>query len=146
MHSLYRLMSGLAYLVIIPMWIVAGRVVLLLFGEAYMDAVPMLRWLLITVLFVNLGLARTAFLTTMNWTRLHMVSSVLGALINVILNLILIPVYGGMGAVFASVVAYWVQVHGACFLFPALRGTGVSMLRAMILMPASAGKAPMEGK
>ena len=146
MHSLYRLMSGLAYLVIIPMWIVADRVVLLLFGEAYMDAVPMLRWLLITVLFVNLGLARTAFLTTMNWTRLHMVSSVLGALINVILNLILIPVYGGMGAVFASVVAYWVQVHGACFLFPVLRGTGVSMLRAMLLMPASAGEAPMEGK
>ncbi|MDT8395064.1 MAG: flippase [bacterium] len=139
MHSFYRLMSGLAYMIIVPMWLLADRLVLLLFGEAYVEAVPMLRWLLITVLFVNLGLARTAFLTTMNWTRLHMASSVLGALINVALNLILIPVYGGMGAVTASLIAYWVQVHGACFLFPALRGTGLSMLRAMVLMPASFG-------
>ncbi len=137
MHNFYRLMAVLAYVVIVPMWLLADHLVLLLFGEAYAGAVPMLRWLLITVLFVNLGLARTAFLTTMNWTRFHMVTSVLGALINVALNLILIPVYGGMGAVIASLVAYWVQVHGTCFLFPALRGTGVSMLRAMVLMPMS---------
>lgn len=137
MHNFYRLMAVLAYVVIVPMWLLADRVVLLLFGEVYVEAVPMLRWLLITVLFVNLGLARTAFLTTMNWTRFHMVTSVFGALINIALNLILIPIYGGMGAVVASLVAYWVQVHGTCFLFPALRGTGMSMLKAMLLMPIS---------
>jgi O-antigen/teichoic acid export membrane protein len=138
MYSFYRLMAGLAYVVIIPMWLLADRFVLILFGEPYVEAVPMLRWLLVTVLFVNLGMARTAFLTTMNWTRFHMVSSVFGALLNVGLNLILIPVYGGMGAVIASLVAYWVQVQGACFLSPALRGTGISMLRAMVLMPSFA--------
>jgi len=137
MYNYYRLMSALAYMAIIPMWLLSGPLVLLLFGESYAGAIPMARWLLITVLFVNLGLARTVFLTTMNWTRLHMASSVLGALINVVLNFILIPVYGGMGAVIASLIAYWVQVHGSCFLFPALRGTGMSMLKAMVLIPAS---------
>jgi O-antigen/teichoic acid export membrane protein len=145
MYSFYRLMAGLAYVVIIPMWLFAGRIVHLLFGEPYMEAVPMLRWLMITVLFVNLGLARTAFLTTMNWTRFHMASSVFGALINVGLNLILIPKYGGMGAVIASLIAYWVQVHGACFLFPALWGTGVNMFKAMVLIPPSAGVSGGEG-
>jgi O-antigen/teichoic acid export membrane protein len=91
----------------------------------------MLAVLIWSILFTNLGMARSTFLTTMNWTRIHFLTVGLGCAINVILNYILIPRYGGMGAVIASCVAYWFAAHGACFLYKPLHETGFMLTKAI---------------
>ena len=83
-------------------------------------------------LFTSLGVARTTFLTAVGWTRTHLFTVALGAAVNVVLNWFFIPRWGGMGAALASLVAYWLASHGACFLYPPLRPTGRMITRAIL--------------
>jgi O-antigen/teichoic acid export membrane protein len=131
LQKLYNLMALLAYMVAIPATFFAGPIVELLYGSAYVKAGPMLALLVWAGLFTNLGIARSSFLTTMNWTKVHFVTVFLGCLVNVALNLVLIPCYGGMGAVIASCVAYWFAAHGACFVYRPLFRTGIMLTRAI---------------
>ncbi|HBG05762.1 MAG: O-unit flippase [Geobacteraceae bacterium GWC2_58_44] len=128
----YNLMSFLGWVVAVPVTLVANWAVLRLFGPSYSMAGPMLTGLIWGGLFINLSIARSSFLTIMNWTRLHFITDLLGCLLNVALNLFLIPRYGGMGAVIASLISYWFVAHGSCFLFKPLLRTGTMLTRAML--------------
>jgi O-antigen/teichoic acid export membrane protein len=131
LQKLYNFMAFIAYVIVIPVTILAGWVIKTLYGAAYAKAGPMLAVLIWSILFTNLGMARSTFLTTMNWTRIHFLTVGLGCVINVLLNYILIPAYGGMGAVIASCVAYWFAAHGACFVYKPLHKTGFMLTRAI---------------
>ena len=132
LQKLYNLMALMAYVVALPITFMAGWLVTILFGAAYVRAGPMLAGLIWAGMFVNLGIARSCFLTTMNWTRIHFMTVSIGCIINVALNYLLIPIYGGMGAVVASCVAYWFAAHGACFIYKPLFKTGYMLTRAMV--------------
>lgn len=136
LQELYNAMALLAYAVAIPATLVAGPVVRLLFGRGYERAAPMLVALVWSGLFTNLGIARSAFLMTMNWTRTHLFTVALGGAVNIGLNLFLIPRWGGMGAAIASLVAYWLAAHGVCFLYPPLFRTGRMLTRAILFPKA----------
>jgi O-antigen/teichoic acid export membrane protein len=56
----------------------------------------------------------------------------LGCLLNIGLNLLLIPEHGGMGAVVASLISYWFAAHGSCFLFRPLFRTGIMLTKAIL--------------
>ena len=132
LQKYFNLMALAAYAVAIPVLLFADRLVLMLFGEAYRGAGPILAVLICANLFIYLDSARSAFFNVMNWYKLYLVTLSLGALINVLLNLYLIPRYGGMGAAVASCVAYWFAVHGACFLYRPLHRVGFMLTRAML--------------
>jgi O-antigen/teichoic acid export membrane protein len=134
LQKLYNFMAFLAYAVAIPVTFMAGWAVELLFGHAYGRAGSMLAVLIWAGMFTNLGVARSTFLMSMNWTKVHFMTVFMGAIVNVLLNYILIPRYGGMGAVIASCVAYWVAAHGSCYLYKPLFRTG-NMLTKAILYP-----------
>lgn len=132
LQKYYNLMAFLGYAVALPVSLIANWIVPLLFGTAYANAGPMLTGLIWAGLFMNLTIARSSYLTVMNWTHLHLVTDLLGCALNITLNLILIPRFGGMGAVIASLVAYWAVAHGACFLFKPLFKTGSMLTKAML--------------
>jgi len=132
LQQLYNLMVFLGYAVAVPVTFLAGWLIPLLFGAGYARSAPMLIGLVWTGVFINLMIARSSYLTTMNWTRLHFVIDFLGCVLNVTLNFILIPRYGGMGAVAASFISYWFTVHGLCFAFKPLLRTGTMMTRALL--------------
>lgn len=132
LQKLYNLMALMAYLVALPITLMSGWLVTILFGAAYARAGPMLSVLVWAGLFTNLGVARSSFLTTMNWTRIHFMTVSLGCIVNIVLNYLLIPLYGGMGAVAASCVAYWFAAHGACFIYKPLHKTGYMLTKAML--------------
>lgn len=132
LQQYYNLMALLAYAVAVPVMLLAGWLVPLLFGSAYVAAAPVLAILIWANLFIYLENARSAFCNVMNWYRLHLVTVVLGAGVNVGLNLVLIPRYGATGAAVASCLSYWFAAHGSCFLFPPLHRTGRMMTRAIL--------------
>jgi len=132
LQQLYNLMAFLAYAIAIPVALLSNWLVGALFGADYIRAGTMLVILIWANIFTSLEIARSAFLSSMNWTRLYFVTVLLGALINVGLNYALIPLYGGHGAVIASLVAYWFAAHGSCFLFRPLHETGRMLTRAML--------------
>jgi O-antigen/teichoic acid export membrane protein len=132
LQKLYNAMSFLAYAIAIPTTIVGGWVMVFLFGEEYAGATPMLIIMVWSLLFTNLGVARSAFLMSKNWTKVHTFTVFLGAIANILLNLWLLPQYGGVGAAIATLVAYWLAAHGSCFLYPPLVRTGRMLTRAMV--------------
>ncbi|MFZ4857333.1 MAG: flippase [Desulfuromonadaceae bacterium] len=131
LQQYFNLMAFLGYVVAIPVTLIAGWVVTFLYGTAYSSAGPMLIGLIWAGLFINLTIARSSFLMTMNWTRLHFITDLMGLLVNVTLNFLLIPRFGGVGAVIASLIAYWFVAHGSCFLFRPLFSTGAMLTRAL---------------
>lgn len=133
LQRFYQVMAFAGYAVAIPMTFVAGWGVPLLFGDAYARAGAMLIGLAWASLFINLGYARSYYLTAMNWTRLHFITDLLGCIVNISLNLVLVPRYGGMGAVAASAASYWFTAHGSCFLFRPLIPTGAMLTRALCM-------------
>lgn len=130
--KLYRVMALVSYAVAIPTTLLAGPVIHLAFGDAYARSVPILQVLVWSFLWTSLGVARSQFLTAMNWAKIHLVTVTLGAATNIALNLLLIPRYGALGAAYATFVAYWLAAHGSCFLIAPLRRTGVLLTRAMV--------------
>jgi O-antigen/teichoic acid export membrane protein len=132
LQQYYNLMALLAYVVALPVTLLAGWLVPLMFGAAYGKAGPMLVGLVWAGLFYNLMAARSYYLIVMNWTRLHFITDFLGCVLNIALNLLLIPRYGGMGAVVASIISYWFVAHGSCFVFKPLYKTGAMLTRAML--------------
>jgi len=132
LQKLYNFMAFIAYCIAIPVMFLAGWVINTLYGPAYGKAGAMLAVLIWSILFTNLGIARSTFLTAMNWTKVHFLTVGFGSVINIILNYLLIPRYGGFGAVIASCVAYWVAAHGSCFIYIPLHKTGHMLAKAMI--------------
>jgi O-antigen/teichoic acid export membrane protein len=133
LQRLYNLMAFMGYAVAVPMTICSGFIINLLFGEAYSAAGPMLAVLVWAGLFANLTVARNAYLLAMNWSRVLFFVVSLGALVNVALNLVLIPRFGGMGAVIASCVSYWVAAHGSCYFYRPLHRTANMIARSLLL-------------
>ena len=103
----------------------------LVLGEEYRQSTAMVWVLALGLPFIGLGVARSALLTIEGWLWTAPVTTVLGAVVNVALNLVLIPRWGGMGAAAASVFSYWLAAHGACYLLPWLRPVGRRMGRAL---------------
>lgn len=132
LQKLYNLMALISYAVAIPVTFLSGWIVTALFGAAYAKSGPLLAMLIWAGLFTNLGAARSVFLISMNWTKVYLVSMSLGCILNLALNYLLIPIYGAMGAVVASLISYWFAVHGSCFIFKPLRRTGHMLTKAML--------------
>lgn len=132
LRRLYALVVAIGYAGALLATLVARPLVDLLLGPDFAEAAPQLIVLAWAGVFVGLGLARSSFLTAENYTRQHLASVAAGCAANVGLNWLLIPPLGGLGAALASLVAYWLAVHGACFLIPALRPTGRALTRALL--------------
>ncbi|BCS54867.1 flippase [Geobacter sp. SVR] len=132
LQKLYNLMAFIGYAIAIPTTLLAGFVVTLLYGKAYAAAAPMLILLVWSDVFAILAVARNAYLLAMNWSRVLFWMVLIGAVSNVLLNMVLIPRYGGIGAAAASLISYWIAGHGACYLHKPLRRTSNMMTRALM--------------
>jgi O-antigen/teichoic acid export membrane protein len=132
LQHFYNLMTLLAYAVALGGTVTAAWLIPLLFGEAFAPAVPMFVGLVWAGVFISLMMARSYFLTAMNWTRLHFVLDLLGCIANISLNFLLIPRYGAMGAVIASLISYFFVTYLLCFAFKPLYRTGAMMTKALL--------------
>jgi len=131
-QKLYNLLAFVGYAIAIPTTLLAGFVVHLLYGDAYAATAPMLIFLIWSDLFVNLGLARNSYLLAQGGSWSLFFTALSGALVNVLLNLLLIPRYGGTGAAVATCISYWVAAHGACFFYAPLRKPANMISRALL--------------
>ena len=102
----YDAMVGSSYLVVIPLVLLATPLVLLMFGTEYAQSAPILMVHAWALIFVSIGLARSRWLVAENLVRFSLFATSLGAIINLAANYLLIPKYAGLGAAWATVIAY----------------------------------------
>ncbi|WP_342071494.1 flippase [Yoonia algicola] len=130
LKKLYELMVVLSLAVAIPFTFLASPVIILLFGGAYAGAGAVLAIHIWASVFVSLGVASNHWFLAENRPMLNLQRTVLGAAINIILNLWFIPLYGMVGAAIATVFSQ----ATAAWLYDALQPA----TRAMFLMKMAA--------
>lgn len=104
-RATFRLMVGLAYAVAIPTTFIATWLITLLYGADYTEAGPILAIHIWAGVPVALGVATGPWLIAEGRTDLSLQRTVFGAVVNMILNFLLIPTYAGLGAAIATLVA-----------------------------------------
>ncbi len=131
LRTICDLLALYSYVVVAGVWILAPALIHVLFGPAYSSSVPILRVHVVALLFVALGVIYTRWLTVEERTTLVMVSTCIGAVLNIALNLALIPAFGPLGAAWATVIAYAAATFAVPVLIPELRPVRRVLFRAL---------------
>lgn len=127
MHYEYRLQNyfdlnaGLAYLVCVPISVASPWIVAILFGSDYTAAAPILAIHAWSSLFVFMGGARGRYLVAEKLFKISMYCTISGAIVNLILNFLLIPYAGGVGAAISTLVSYAIAGFFSSFFIPGTR-------------------------
>lgn len=76
------------------------------FGEDFSACAPIIILLSITVFFISwANVVRTQFLIPNHYDKIYIFSTIIGAIVNLVLNLIFIPKYQAMGAAIGTIAA-----------------------------------------
>lgn len=127
---LYAIITYFSLFQSVAIALFARPMVYLLYGAAYEPAISVLRLLIWYTAFSYIGSARTIWILAEGKHRLLWKINLCGALVNIFLNGLLIPVYGIEGAAFASLVTQMFTNVGIGFIMPALLENNRLLLRA----------------
>ncbi len=95
--------------------LLAKPIIYFLYGQAYSQAIAVLSVHVLGVMLVYLISASTYALVAEGLQKYHVYRTVLGCIVNVLLNLVLIPRFGMLGAVYSMLCAYCVAVFSILF-------------------------------
>jgi PST family polysaccharide transporter len=128
----FDLSAMLAYALVIPTSLLSHHIISLLYGDAYRGAETIFTILIWGCLFVFLGTAREQFLISEGMMRFIMIATSIGAISNILLNILLIPIYSGVGAAIATLVAEFITVFLCSFFMNRFRNIGVMLCKSII--------------
>jgi PST family polysaccharide transporter len=89
----------------VPIALLSRPIILVIFGPEFALSAPILSVHIWASLFVFMGVAIGPWFIAEGLTKLSFRRTLMGALINVVLNLVFIPMYGGVGAAVATVIS-----------------------------------------
>ena len=121
-QKLYDLMVWGSVAIALPTTLLADWVILILYGKDFQEAADVLRIYIWAGVFVSLGVASSKWLVTENLQRYLFYRTALGAVLNISCNLWLIPIYGIRGAVFATLISYFIVAYASLGFFKKTRG------------------------
>ena len=98
LQRLFYLMTGLAYVIAVPMTFLSSRLMSALYGEEFAAAGPVLAIHIWGAPFMFLGVARGYWAVNEGLTKFVFATTILGTITNVALNFLLIRTYGPIGA------------------------------------------------
>ena len=116
-QRLYNLMVWIAIAIAVPVTFLSDVIIDLLYGGQYNQAGGVLLIHIWSGIFVFLGVANSKWLLTENLTKISMYNAAIGAIINVILNIILIKRIGIVGAAWASLASYSFSAYFLLFFW-----------------------------
>ena len=101
--QLLRLLNYISLVISIPMTFLSKDIVLIMFGNEYAAAGSILAVHIWASVFVSMGLATSPWFIAEGLNHVSLGKTVFGAILNIVLNFLLIPQYGGIGAAFATI-------------------------------------------
>lgn len=132
LQQVFDVLFLIAFFLALGFSLVAEPVITIVFGQKYVDAAPILAIHVWTGLFVFMRAAFRNWILIENLLVFSLVTHGLGALVNVVLNFLLIPVYAGYGAALATLVSYAVSSYFALMVSKRSRPVFWMMTKAMV--------------
>lgn len=130
--NLYRISFILFIITAASLVIISNYVILIFFGKEYLPAVALLSIYSIRLFFTYMGVARSTYILVENIFKYSLFSMAMGAIINVILNYLLIPIYGTTGAVIATILSFSITVFVIDAFYSKTKRNFVLMMIAII--------------
>lgn len=132
-QKLNDLLFSLALLVALVVSVTAGWLLPAMFGKAYAESVPVLMVHIWAAILVFMRALLSKWLIVEGLLRLSLLTQVCGAVANVGLNYYLIPLYGPLGAAYATVISYTVAGYGVLFFHRDLWPMAMVVTRSICL-------------
>lgn len=131
--QLYSAIIWMSVFVAGTICIFAPLIIKILYGQEYMGSVSSLRIAIWFEVFAMIGTTRGIWILCENKNKYVKYYLTIGAIVNLVLNAILIPVWGINGAAFATLVTQFVTSIIAPMLFKATREHTIIVMNAFIL-------------
>jgi PST family polysaccharide transporter len=132
--QLIRILVLISLLISVPMSLMSGKLITILFGNGYAEAGKILAIHIWASLFVFMGVATSPWFIAEGLTEFSFHRTLIGAVVNVVLNFLLIPSYGGIGAAIATVIAYAIAAFLANGLNSKTHRIFIIQLKSLILL------------
>ncbi len=133
LQQYYDLMTLLAYCVIIFFIPISKFLIPSVYGAAYEPAVAILCIHILACPFRFIEIAQSTWLTSEGLQRFNFYASALGAISNILLNLLLIPQFSGVGAAIATLISYAGASYFFYLIFPQTRQNAFLTTKALFL-------------
>jgi PST family polysaccharide transporter len=134
LFRLYLLMVRMSLVIAVPLAVVSPLLIELLFGSDFSESADVLRVHVWVAIAVFLGVASSQYLTNEGLQKLSLYRTLIGLVINILLNLFLIPAYGAVGAAIATLVSYFIATFS---IIISRQGAGQGFLMLRALNPAA---------
>ncbi|MBP9669846.1 flippase [Candidatus Woesebacteria bacterium] len=131
LQNYYSVMFFLSLLVGLPIFIFGKYITVFLYGADFAPAGTLFSFLALRVFFANMGVARYQFIVNEKLFKFNLVNTFFGALVSVLVNIYLIPIYGAVGAIIASYCSFFVSTFLIDSIYKKTRSNVVSMLKGM---------------
>ena len=133
LQKFYSLMLWIAIAIALPMTFLSDWVIHLLYGELYSQAGSVLMIHIWAGIFVFLGVASGKWLLSENLQIFSTINTIIGAISNIVLNIILIPRFGIEGAAWATVVSYAISGYFMLVLHSKTRINFINLSKSIII-------------
>lgn len=108
--NLYRLMFLLFLLVAIPIALFAEDIITFLYGVEYAPAGYLLSLFALRLFFSNMGVGKSVFIINESLFKYSLLTVVIGAIANILLNYMLIPLYASKGSILSSMLSFVISI------------------------------------
>lgn len=132
LQKLFNGLATLAFIIAIPISIFATPVISLLYGESYAEAGAILSIHIWASVFIFMRAAFSKWLIIEGLLIFSLVTHGAGAIVNLILNIVLIPRYAGIGAAVATFLSYGVASYFALFFHSKTYPIARKMTKAIV--------------
>jgi PST family polysaccharide transporter len=133
LQKLFNLMAVLAYMIAIPMTFLSKYIVVMIFGQNYVASGGVLAIHIWAALFVFFGWSKGIWIVAEGLTMFSLVATTSGAVMNILLNFWLLPIYRETGAAIATVISYAFVDYFLCLIYPPTQRIGWVMTKALTL-------------
>lgn len=132
-QQIFDILFLIAFVVAIAMTVLAGPLIPFLYGDKYAAASSVLIIHVWAGIFMFMRSLFSKWVLIENALVFSLVSHGFGALVNVLANLALIPVFGGQGAAVATLLSYAASSYFFLFFFAKTRPLALKMSKSLLL-------------
>jgi O-antigen/teichoic acid export membrane protein len=133
LQKMYDFMVVFSIALTIPMFFLNSSIINILYGSQYNQSAGVLLILFCSTLSVSIGVSNGLWLLNENLQRINVINKTLGMLLNIILNLLLIPKFGIKGSAYATLISYFVTNYFILLLFKNTRPSFINISKSLNL-------------
>jgi len=133
LQQLFDLLFVLAFVIAALFTFISDPIINILYGSEFLDAGLILSIHIWAAVFIFMRAVFSKWILIEDAIAFSMITQGLGAISNVILNILLIPIYGGLGAAIATIISYSVASYFSLFFYKKSRPIFWMMSKSLFL-------------